>query len=357
MKIAIFGLPYSGKTTIFSCLTGGFGQKPEANGSISIKKAKGRADLAVVKVPDERVDKLREIYKPQKTTYAEIVFEDIPSPQDRTSSAVPDTHATVRIRNADVAVMVLRGFPSPLVDALFDPVRDFTTLEDELLLADLGIVERRLDRLVRERNTGVEKKTLEKCVKHLEEGKPLRTLELTRNEMDSIKGYGLLTLKELLVVLNTFEEDPMQVSESLAAAVAERGSSVMPLCGSLEAEIATLSPEEGRAFLEDMGVENSGRDRFIKHAFKTLGLISFLTSGEDECRAWPIKSSTSAHQAAGAIHSDIQRGFIRAEVLSFVDLLAYGGSEKKAKAAGRYRLEGKDYIVRDGDIISFRFNV
>ncbi len=357
MKIAIFGLPFSGKTTVFNCLTRDFGHEEERGGSISRLKAKVRSSLAVVKVPDERVDKLREIYKPRKTTYAEIVFEDISTPEDRVSSAVLDAHGATCIRNADVAAIVLRNFLSPLLDAPPDPVRDFTSLEDEFLLADLGIVERRLDRLVRERSAGVERKTLEKCIKHLEEGYPLRILELTRNEMESIKGYGLLTLKKLLVLVNTSEDAPMDIPEDLAEAVFVRGSAAMSLCGSLEAEIANLSPEEADDFLKDLGVEQSGRERFIRHAFKTLGLISFLTTGEDECRAWPVTAGTSAHQAASVIHSDIQRGFIRAEVLSFEDFMANGGSEKKAKAAGRYRLEGKDYIVRDGDIISFRFNV
>lgn len=357
MRLAIFGLPYSGKTTVFNCITGKAGDEGSKDNEVASAGAKGKPSLGVVKVPDERVDELSRVYKPKKTTYAEIVFEDIPSPQDYLATGILDTQAAAKLRNSDVLVIVVRGFVSPLLEEQVDSLRDLSALDDELILADLGVVEKRVQRLLKTNSITHETKALQKCLQHMESGLPLRTLDLSPVELEAIKGFALLSLKKLLVLLNTPEDSPEEIPLQLVESASSRGASIMGVCGSLEAEIATLPPEEQRDFLADLGVESSGRDRFIKHAFESLDLISFLTSGEDECRAWPITRGTSARAAAATIHSDIERGFIRAEVLSFDDFTRCGCSEKKAKAAGLYRLEGKDYEVQDGDIISYRFNV
>jgi hypothetical protein len=353
MRIAIFGLPYSGKTTIFECLT----DMPASSAQPATVFVKGRPNLATVKVPDHRVDVLAEIYRPKKTTYAEIVFQDIVRAPEQMTATILDTAIGAQLRNADVLTLVLRAFPSPMVSAPCDPLREWTQLEDEWVLADLAVVEKRLDRLRREKNRGLESQTLEKCRIHLEAGGALRTLVLTPDESETIKGFCFLSRKKLLVVVNTAEDDPHTLDPNLCTAVKERGGFVMPLCGALEREIAQLPPAEQADFLADLGVAHSSRDRFIRHAFESLDLISFLTSGSDECRAWPILRGTQARKAAAAIHSDLERGFIRAEVVSFEDFIRFGGNEKKVKAAGRYRLEGKQYRVVDGDIIAFRFNV
>jgi hypothetical protein len=229
-----------------------------------------------------------------------------------------------------------------------------------MLLADLAVVEKRLDRLARENGNGVERRVLTLCRAHLEEEKPLRTLELSPSQLDQIKGYAFLSIKNLLVLSNTPEEEVVGGSgdpTELTSIVEEKGGSVMPLCASIEQEIASLDSADQRDFLADLGLESSSRDRFIRHAFDSLSLISFLTSGKDECRAWPVRRGVTARKAAGTIHSDIERGFIRAEVLSFRDFERCGGCEKEARSSGRYRLEGKDYLVEDGDIVNFRFNV
>ena len=347
MRIAIVGLKGSGKSTIFSSLTGMTDADPHDRGGKRI---------ATVKVPDERVDYLASIHKPKKTTYAEIVFTDQNTAAEPSGSWLSPAAAS-EFRAADVLAAVLRSFDNPMLAEPVDPVAEFQAIEEEFILGDLAQVEKRLERIDREKGTGREKEALLACHAHLDASKPLRTLDLSENQWDLLRGYAFLSQKNLLVIVNTSEQDPKFTPEQLATLLDEAGSTAMSLCGTMEAEIAALPPDEQAEFLSDLGVETSARNRFIKLAHDALSLISFLTGGPDECRAWSIKRGTKARDAASVIHSDIARGFIRAEVVSFEDFKAAGGSEKQARAAGRYRLEGKEYEVLDGDIINFRFNV
>jgi GTP-binding protein YchF len=347
MKLGIIGYAGSGKTTVFNVLTGlradtGFGAK--------------KANLGVTKVPDARIDFLAGAYEPKKVTYAEIHFEDMPGKAPTKTSGGLDAQVVGELRTMDALALVLRGFETAALDAKADPQRDYGAMEAELLLADLAIIEKRLERMKKEKGNEREKEALEACMAHIELEKPLRTLDLLPDQWELLKGYRFLTQKALLVLVNTSEEAPAPELPDLDDRLAAQGLSTMKLCATIEAEIADLPPEEQQAFLSDLGVTESAKDRFIRTAYDALNLMSFLTAGKDECRAWTIQKGTRAQDAAGKIHSDIARGFIRAEVIAFDDFKKYG-DEQKAKAAGRYRLEGKDYIVKDGDIINFRFNV
>ncbi len=349
MKIGIFGLPSSGKTTVFNALTGLHADTTPGGRS--------GVNLGVTRVPDARVDYLARIYEPKKTTYAELRFADMPRPTSDRHGGIVAPQVAAELRAMDVLVAVLRAFDSPLVSDPPDAARDLDTLETELILLDLGVVEKRLERIWKEKGTEREAAALERCKAHLEEGLPLRTLDLAEAERALLRGYQFLSDKTLLVLVNTPEDDPAARFDEVDALSEAHGCHAMSLCATMEAEIAELSAEEQREFLADLGFEESGRDRFVRHAYAALDLISFLTGGRDECRAWTIRRGTRAVDAAARIHTDIARGFIRAEVISFEDFERFGGDERKARAAGRYRLEGKDYIVQDGDIIHFRFNV
>jgi len=345
MKVGIFGLKGSGKTTVFNSLTG-LGMAPHRSGEML---------LGTVKVPDERVDYLASVYHPRKVTHAELVLADTAGAAN--GNLAP--RAAADLRTMDVLTLVVRDFDSPLHEAAADPLAEFATMGDELILEDLAVVEKRMERLAKERGKhgSLEEALLSRCREHLEDSQPLRTMELTGQELELLRGFQLLSLKRLIVLLNTPEDDPRHRPARLSERVESHGASLMPLSAAIEAEIMQLEAEERREFLADLGLEETARERYLRHAYRQLGLISFLTVGPDECRAWTIRAGTLARRAAGVIHSDIERGFIRAEVISFEDFRACGGTESAARAAGRYRLEGKDYLVRDGDIINFRFNV
>ncbi len=345
MKVGIFGPLGSGKTTVFNCLTGlkaetGFG--------------KTKQNLGSVKVPDDRVDYLASVYHPKKTTYAEILFVDLPG----ASGKGVDAQAAGELRSVDVLTVVVAAFDSPMSESGPDPKGDFERIESELLLWDFAVVEKRLERMAKERSkdSTLEREILEKCLVTLEEERPLRLMDWTDQQEQLLRGYQFLSRKRLIVLVNTPDDAPNEVVSGLEDEAREHGASVISMSAQVEAEILDLAPEERADFLADLGQSMSGRDRYIRHAYEALDLISFLTAGEDECRAWTIRRGTVARKAAGVIHSDIERGFIRAEVVSFEDFKAFGG-EDAAKAAGKYRLEGKDYVVADGDIINFRFNV
>ncbi|MGH7820432.1 MAG: DUF933 domain-containing protein, partial [Candidatus Binatia bacterium] len=291
-------------------------------------------------------------------TYATVTFVDV---QGETAaaekSALLSAPLVAELRDADAIVAVLRGFPDPFSAAPADPVREFGRFEEELVLADLAVVERRLERLRREGAKGREPDLLARLEEWLGEGKPLRRAEISPDERRLLSGYQLISAAPLLAVLNLPEDAPAAVvPKALSDAVAADGGECLALAATLEREIAELPAEDQAAFLRDAGVEASARDRFVRTAYRVLDLVSFLTTGEDEVRAWTIRRGTAAQRAAGKIHSDIEKGFIRAEVIAYEDFVRLGG-EAECKKAGKARLEGKDYVVADGDIIHFRFNV
>jgi GTP-binding protein YchF len=349
MKVGIVGFPHAGKTTIFNALTG---LAAEVGGYADA----GKANVGVIKVPDARVDRLAEIFQPRKTTYAEIVFVDFAGQAGREATAL--SAATVaQIRDADAFALVVRGFPDPVSGDPPNPVRELAAFETELILADLGVIEKRLERLAKEKGKEREQKFLQSAAEALESERPLRSLDWSREDQMAMAGFGFLSRKPLLVVLNVPEDlaaEPLPAD--LAAALEASGLHGLVLSGSIEMEIAGIGGEDRAAFLADLGLSEAAGDRFVRAAYALLDQISFLTSGEDEVRAWTIRRGTPAVRAASKIHSDIERGFIRAEVVHFDDFVHFG-SDAKCREAGKLRLEGKEYVVRDGDIVHFRFNV
>jgi GTP-binding protein YchF len=345
VKVGIVGFQGAGKTTIFNALTGlqapvgGFG-------------AGGRANLGVIKVPDARVDALAEIHEPKKTTYAEIAFVDVPGHGD--DRAALDASTLVQMRDVDALVQVVAAFPRPGAASPVSQLENFTA---ELILADLGIVEKRLERLKKEQGKDRERQLLERCHAHLAEEKPLRSCELAAEDVSALAGFNLLSRMPFLGLLNVDEQAAgAEVPADVAAWARERSLEVLAVPGKAEMELAELDEADRGAFLADLGITEPAKNRFIRAAYALLDLISFLTAGKDECRAWPIRRGTAAVKAAGKIHSDIERGFIRAEVIGFDDFMQYR-SEARCREAGKLRLEGKSYVVADGDIIHFRFNV
>lgn len=354
MRIGIVGLPRAGKTTIFNALTGA----RAATGSFGAGGKK--ANLGVIKVPDPRVDRLAEIFAPRKTTCAEIAFADIPGAAEGAELA-KDAATIDLIKGCDALALVARAFGGeevPHPKESVDPARDLAAVEGELALLDLIVVERRVERMAKERKSSpIEAEAVQKAKAWLEAEKPLRALELSADERKAVAGFKFLTEKPLLVLANLGESGEEGVP-ALRAEAERRGLPVIALRGQLEMELSALPPDEQRDFLTGFGLAESARDQFIRAAYALSDLISFLTTGEDEVRAWPIRRGTPAQQAAGKVHSDIERGFIRAEVVAYDDFVALPQKTMaKAREAGKLRLEGKEYVVQDGDIINFRFNV
>ena len=348
MKMGIAGFPGSGKTTIFNALTG-------LHADVGLgSSAAGKPNLGVIKVPDARVDALSEIFSPKKTTYAEISFVDFPDPP--TDSGRLDERVITQMREVDALAHVVRAFDDPAQPAP-EPLRALESFRTELVVADLAIVERRVERLKRERGKERERELLEKIAAALEGETEIRNLGLTAEQEASVAGFGFLTLKPRLVVLNVNEADvAAPPSAEIARAVEAQGVPWVVISGKVEMELADLDPEDRRGFESELGLAESARDRFIQASYGLMSLMSFLTAGEDEVRAWTIRRGDPAVVAAGKIHSDIARGFIRAEVIPFA-ALAELRSEARCREAGKLRLEGKDYVVHDGDVIHFRFNV
>ena len=346
MKIGLVGFPGCGKSTVFNALTGqsvdtGYGGKS------------GKANLGVVKVPDERVDALAKLYSPKKTTYAEVSFTDVAA---GTGQGL-DRGVLNSMREADALCQVLRAFDSDAVPEPPNPLRELTDLETECILADLEMVERRVERLAKDRSDPRELELMKRLQTLLEAETPLRRVELSSEDLKMISGYRFLTHKPLLLVVNVNEADVASpVPANIAAAAEQRGLGAVVLSAQVEMDIAQMPPDDQREFLESLGLTAPARHRFVRAAFELLDLISMLTSGEDECRAWPVARGTPAPRAAGKIHSDIERGFIRAEVMRWQDLIELG-SEAKCRDAGKLRVEGKDYVIADGDFVNFRFNV
>jgi GTP-binding protein YchF len=365
LKAALIGFGSSGKTTLFQLMTTVREAPRAAHG-------KGETSIGISKVPDDRLDRLTAMYNPKKRVPATVEFSDLAAPG---GTAGAQTLVDVAAyKNADALVHVLRAFQDPAIphpSGSIDPSRDARTMEDELILADLGVAERRLERLDKDLKKGKspdlerEREVLTLCRAALEEGRPLRTLDLHGDDLKRLRGFQFLSAKPLLVVINL---DEAQLAMGEAATRIDRAAdatgltpflshartAAVAVCAKIELEIAQLDPADRTGFLTDLGLTESGLDRVIRASYDLLGYISFFTVGEDECRAWSIPRGTPAQAAAGEIHSDIARGFIRAEVVAY-DALIARGTMAACRDHGEVRLEGKEYVVQDGDIINFRF--
>ena len=363
MKIGIVGLPNVGKSTLFNSIT-----KAGAE-CANYPFCTIEPNVGVVAVPDERLDKLAEMYHPQKTTHAIVEFVDIAGLVKGASKGEGLGNKFLsHIRETDAICEVVRCFENSNithVDGSIDPIRDIETINFELIFADIETVDKRLERakkmLKADKKYQLEIDLLEKIKTNLENGIPARSLEYTDEELAIVKDLWLLSSKPILYVvnisedqLNTWKDDDMV--KKVQEYAKKEGSDIVPLCVKIEEEISTLDDGDKKEMLEALGLEESGLDKLIKKSYDLLGLMSFLTAGEPEVRAWTIKKGTKAPEAAGKIHSDIQRGFIKAEVVSFDDLMNCG-SMVEAKEKGLVRSEGKDYIMQDGDIVLFKFNV
>jgi ribosome-binding ATPase len=343
MKAGLVGYSQSGKTTLFNALTG------------LHAGARAQVNLGAIKVPDPRIDALSALYKPKKTTYTEMRFVDVPGPKGKGSGL--DDEALRALAEVDAFCLVVRGFDG-LDGTPADPARELNDFDAELVLHDLAVVEKRLERMKKEHGQGSNDfQRLERLHAHLDPGSPLRSMAWTEAEEKDLAHYDFLSRRPLLVVVNAAEADaaapaPAPVEEAARL----RSAQVLALCASVEAEIAQLDPAEQPDFLQSLGLSEPARARFLRAAYALLDLISFFTVGEDEVRAWTIHRGDKAPRAAGRIHSDLERGFIRAEMMHYADFMA-AGSEAKARQEGKFHLEGKEYVVQDGDILNIRFAV
>ena len=358
MKIGIVGLPTSGKSTLFQTISKAYIKESD------VKKNVG--NQTVVKVPDERLTKLIDMFKPKKENYAVIEFVEISDLQIGDSGSVKFTTAFLdKVKTTDALLQVVRLFDDPAIphpEGSLDVLRDIGMMESEFLLSDMALIEARVDRIKKNfQKSGAvfsqkELSLLERCLTALENSNPLRNLEYDREEIKILRGYQLLSVKPVLIVLNLSEADVHTYEEVLTKVRTKYNSSQINVdifFGKIEMEIAELPPEEAISFMQEYGIKESTLSRLIRNAYNLLGLQSFFTVGEDECRAWTIKKSMNAQEAASVIHTDFYDKFIRAEVAHCDDFFEHG-SFAKCKEKGLWRLEGKEYIVKDGDIISFR---
>jgi len=355
LRAGLIGLPSTGKTTLFQLLTSAR-EAPRAHG-------RAEAHVGVSRVPDERLDRLTALFNPKRRVPATVEFADMAAGRSEAKALLD----VVAYRNADALLHVVRAFRNasvPHAAGSVDPARDLQTIEEELILADLGVAERRLERLEKDLRKQPsdelrhEHETLTRCRAALENAQPLRTLGLAGDELRRLRGFQFLSAKPLLAVINLDEADAAQAEHlsdalDLGDFLAGSGTGAVGVCARIELEIAQLDEADAAAFMADLGLRESGLDRVIRAAYDLLGYLSFFTVGDDECRAWSIPRGTRAQTAAGEIHTDIERGFIRAEVVPCAALLARG-SLAACREHGEVRLEGKEYEVADGDVINFR---
>jgi len=352
MKLGIIGLPQSGKTTIFNAVSG----QQEAVGDYS-----RTVHRAVIKVPDERLDNLAEIINPKKVTHAEIEFLEAAGFSGKGKEAKDDIGSlTPELRLMDALVIVLDAFSENAA-----PEEDYRTIIDEMILADLIVIEHNIEKLERtiqltgKKERALELEVLKRCHKALNEEKLISELGLEPNEEKAVRGYAFLTLKPFLLTFNISEDELENYSELYKAYekyCKEQIRDISVICGKIEMELSVLDDEARKEFLEELNIERPVVEKFIRKSYHLEGLISFFTVGDPECRAWTIREGTTAKKAAGAVHTDMERGFIRAEVASYEDYVEYK-TLPALKSAAKLHIEGKDYIVQDGDVILFRFNV
>jgi ribosome-binding ATPase len=360
MRLGIIGLPQSGKTTIFNALTRG--DRPTTTSG-------GRFDVhtAVVDVPDQRVDRLSTLYNPKKTTYAKVTYADIAGIDGSAGKSGLSGALLNQLSQMDGYLQVVRCFEDesvPHPSGSVDPARDIAAMDGELLINDMIVVERKLERLADERRKGagrdkalVEREIalFERLNQALADEIPLRQVQVNAEEEKTLSGFGLLTRKPILIVLNLSEGQlPPSEDELMRGRVSQ--DPCVPLQGKLEMEIAQLPEDEAQVFLEDYDIDEPGLNKVIRFSYDLLGLQSFFTVGQDEVRAWTLRRGATAFEAAGEVHSDLQRGFIRAEVIGVDELIDLGGLTE-ARAKGKLRLEGKEYIVHEGEIVHIRFNI
>jgi GTP-binding protein YchF len=361
LRTAVIGFPATGKTTLFQLLTSHAETPRPGHGRLE-------AAVGVARVPDARLDRLTAMYNPRKRVPATVTFADLPGAGQAAGRDLIDVAA---FRDADALLHVVRAFRDeslPRGEGSTGPAHDAQSMEDELILADLGVAERRLERIERDLKKGRtaelerERDLIARCRERLDQGAPLRGLDLAPDDRKRLRGFQFLSAKPLLLVINVDEADVGWLSEpglaasrtGLADFVSRAHTRAVGVCARIELEIGQLAEADAAAFLADLGLKESGIDRVIRATYDLLGYISFFTVGEDECRAWSIPRDTPAQVAAGEIHSDMARGFIRAEVVAY-DRLAARGSMHACREHGEVRLEGKEYLVQDGDVITFRF--